>query len=161
MFIEFIVVTYSQVFQTYAYFTFFWAFKKILENTWYKGQFSSLCIFIIFLKNTWKYFFLSTFEKYSYFVCHYYDWIEFVPICLCWNNLCKTSMLTKMSDLAIPPIWCPLDGFQHLHHVEFDVKFTFFFLKIYEITWKLSWNTSNLVATRRVMNFSYTWSKLI
>ncbi len=26
----------------------FWAFKKILENTWYKGQFSSLCIFIIF-----------------------------------------------------------------------------------------------------------------
>jgi hypothetical protein len=43
-----IVVTYSQIFQTYAYFTFFWAFLKILENTWYKGQFSSLCIFIMF-----------------------------------------------------------------------------------------------------------------
>jgi hypothetical protein len=27
---------------------FFWAFKKILENTWYKGQFSSLCIIIMF-----------------------------------------------------------------------------------------------------------------
>jgi hypothetical protein len=26
-------VTYSQIFQTYAYFTFFWAFLKILENT--------------------------------------------------------------------------------------------------------------------------------
>jgi hypothetical protein len=50
------------------------------------------------------------------------------------SSLCKTSILTKMTDLAIPPIWCPLDGFQHLHHVEFDVKFTFFFLKIYEIT---------------------------
>jgi hypothetical protein len=52
---------------------FFWAFKKILENTWYKGQFSSLCIIIMFFLNTWKYFFLSTFEKYSYFVCHYYE----------------------------------------------------------------------------------------
>jgi hypothetical protein len=31
-----------------------------------------LYVFLGFLKNTWKYFFLSTFEKYSYFVCHYY-----------------------------------------------------------------------------------------
>ncbi len=30
-------------------------------------------VFLGFLKNTWKYFFLSTFEKYSYFVCHYYE----------------------------------------------------------------------------------------
>jgi hypothetical protein len=37
-----------------------------------------------------------------------------------------------------------------LHHVEFGVKFTFF-LKIYEVTWKLSWNMSYLVATRWVL----------
>jgi hypothetical protein len=30
-------------------------------------------VFLGFFKNTWKYFFLSTFEKYSYFVCHYYE----------------------------------------------------------------------------------------
>jgi len=35
--------------------------------------------------------------------------------------------------MAIPPIWWPPNGFQHLHHVEFDVKFISF-LKIYEIT---------------------------
>ncbi len=37
--------------------------------------------------------------------------------------------------VANPPMWWSPNEFQHLHHVEFDVKFTFF-LKIYEVTWK-------------------------
>jgi hypothetical protein len=35
--------------------------------------------------------------------------------------------------VAILPMWWPLDQFQHLHHVEFDVKFIFF-QKINEVT---------------------------
>jgi hypothetical protein len=42
-------------------------------------------------------------------------------------------MNVHVGMVAIPPIWWPLDGFQHLHHVEFGVKFIFF-LKIYEVT---------------------------
>jgi hypothetical protein len=42
-------------------------------------------------------------------------------------------MKVYVGMVAIPPIWSPLDRFQHLHHVEFDVKFTFF-LNIYEVT---------------------------
>jgi hypothetical protein len=52
--------------------------------------------------------------------------------------------------VAIPPTWWPLGRFRHLHHVEFDVKFIFF-LKIYEVTWKLGWNTSYFVATKWVL----------
>jgi hypothetical protein len=40
-------------------------------------------------------------------------------------------MKMHVGMVAIPPIWWALDQFQHLHHVEFDVKFTF--LKIYEV----------------------------
>jgi hypothetical protein len=39
----------------------------------------------------------------------------------------------KFLMVAILLVWWPLDRFQHLHHVEFDVKFNFF-LNIYEIT---------------------------
>jgi len=52
--------------------------------------------------------------------------------------------------VAILPIQWPLGGLRHLHHVEFDVKFTFF-LKIYEVTWKIGRNNSYLVATRWVL----------
>jgi hypothetical protein len=41
----------------------------------------------------------------------------------------------KLHDnmFKIPPIWWPLDGFQHSHHVEF--RFIFSLLsKIYEVT---------------------------
>jgi hypothetical protein len=55
-------------------------------------------------------------------------------------------MKMHVGMMAIPPIWWWLNQFQHLHNVEFDVSFTFF-LNIYEITWKLGWNTSYLVAT--------------
>ncbi len=67
----------------------------------------------------------------------------------------------RVGVVAIPPIWWPLNQFQHLHHVEFDVKFTFF-LKIYEVTWKLGWNTSYLVATKWVLflNLSSLMSNL-
>jgi hypothetical protein len=56
----------------------------------------------------------------------------------------------RVGMVVIPPIWWPPNRFQHLHHVEFDVKFTFF-LNIHEVTWKLGWNTSYLVATKWVL----------
>ncbi len=59
-------------------------------------------------------------------------------------------MKVHVGMVAIPPIWWPLNGFWHLQHVEFDVKFTFF-LKIYEVTWKLGWNTCYLVAMKWVL----------
>jgi hypothetical protein len=42
-------------------------------------------------------------------------------------------MKMRVGVVVIPPIWRSLDQFQHLHHVEFDVKFTFFF-KFSEVT---------------------------
>jgi hypothetical protein len=42
-------------------------------------------------------------------------------------------MKVPIGMVAIPLVWWSLDGFRNLHHVEFDVKFTFF-LKIYEVT---------------------------
>jgi len=42
-------------------------------------------------------------------------------------------MKMHVGMMAIPPSWWPLNQFQHLHNVEFDVSFTFF-LNIYEIT---------------------------
>jgi len=55
-------------------------------------------------------------------------------------------MTVRVGMVVILPMWWPLDQFWHLHHVEFDVKFIFFW-KINEIIWKLGWNTSYLVAT--------------
>jgi hypothetical protein len=52
--------------------------------------------------------------------------------------------------VPIPPMWWPIDQFWHLHHVEFDVNFTFFW-KINEVTWKLGWNTCYFVATKWVL----------
>jgi hypothetical protein len=60
------------------------------------------------------------------------------------------NMKMRVGMVAIPSMWWPLDRFQHLHHVEFDVNFTFFW-KINEVTWKLGWNTSFLVATILVL----------
>jgi hypothetical protein len=34
-------------------------------------------------------------------------------------------MKMHVGMVAIPPMWWPLGQFQHLHHVEFDVKFIF------------------------------------
>jgi hypothetical protein len=59
-------------------------------------------------------------------------------------------MKVCVSMVAIPPMWWPLNQFRHLHHVEFYVKFSFFW-KINEVTWKFGWNTSYLVATRWVL----------
>jgi len=43
-------------------------------------------------------------------------------------------MKVRVAMVVIPPIWWPLDTFQHLHHVEFGVKFTVFskFMKLHE-----------------------------
>jgi hypothetical protein len=62
------------------------------------------------------------------------------------SNFSWTLWKVCVGMVAIPPMWWPLDQFQHLHHVEFDVKFIFF-QKINEITWKSCWNMSYLVAT--------------
>ncbi len=67
--------------------------------------------------------------------------------------------------VTILPMWSPRDRFWHLHHVEFDIKFTFFW-KINEIIWKLGWHTSYLVTTRWILfpnllslvwNSSFCW----
>jgi ribosome-associated toxin RatA of RatAB toxin-antitoxin module len=59
-------------------------------------------------------------------------------------------MKVHVGMVAIIPMWWPPDWFQHLQHVEFDLNFTFF-SKINEVTWKLGWNTSYLVATKWVL----------
>jgi hypothetical protein len=59
-------------------------------------------------------------------------------ICIMLNfisNLVSCKKIMKLHDnmFKIPPIWWPLDGFQHSHHVEF--RFIFSLLsKIYEVT---------------------------
>jgi hypothetical protein len=50
---------------------FFGLFKKYLKILDTKANFQAFVFLLCFFKNTWKYFFLSTFKKYSYFVCHY------------------------------------------------------------------------------------------
>jgi hypothetical protein len=51
---------------------------------------------------------------------------------------------------TILPMWWPPHQFQHLHHVESNVKFILFW-KINKIVWKLGWNTSYLVATKWIL----------
>ncbi len=72
--IHFIVVTY---FQFDSNIRVLYVFLGFLKNTWkyliQRPIFKPLYNYNVFFKNTWKYFSLSTFEKYSYFVCHYYD----------------------------------------------------------------------------------------
>jgi hypothetical protein len=44
-----------------------------------------------------------------------------------WNfKFLMKIMKVCAGMVVIPPMWWPLDQFQHLHHVEFDVKFIFF-----------------------------------
>jgi hypothetical protein len=69
----------------------------------------------------------------------------FVNPCLGPEPKARVAIM-RVGMVAIPPMWWPLDQFWQLHHVEFDVKFIFF-QKINEITSKLGWNTSYLVAT--------------
>jgi hypothetical protein len=73
-------------------------------------------------------------------------------------------MKVHVGMVAILPMWPP-NQFWHLHHVEFDVNFIFFW-KINEIIWKIGWNMSYLVATKWVLfhnllslvsNLSYCW----
>jgi hypothetical protein len=59
-------------------------------------------------------------------------------------------MKVRVGTVAILLMWWPPHQFRDLHHVKFNVKFTFF-SKINEIIWKLGWNTSYLVATRWVL----------
>jgi hypothetical protein len=49
-------------------------------------------------------------------------------------------MKVHVGMMVIPPIWWPLDKFQHLHHVEFDIKFMKLhenFVEICPILWLL------------------------
>jgi len=69
-----IVVTYSQFDSNIrVLYVFFGLFKKYLKILDTQANFQAFVFYNFFKKKTWKYFFLSTFEKYSYFVCHYYD----------------------------------------------------------------------------------------
>jgi hypothetical protein len=51
-----------------------------------------------------------------------------------WNfKFLMKIMKVRVGMVAIPPMWWPPYRFQHLYHVEFDVKFIFF-RKINEVT---------------------------
>jgi len=141
-----IVVTYSQfdsnIHILYVFLGFLkntWKYLKILDHrclwVWAQLKLSLLIVLlIVFTYFTYshfqilKYFFLSTFEKYAYFVFHYYVKTESVSFAIVWQqwNLLKliftTSMWTlsnishdqfqslvdleEFKSIAMPIIWC-------------------------------------------------------
>ncbi len=64
-----------------------------------------LYVFLGFLKNTWKYFFLSTFEKYSYFVCHYYELVHYDMMMIMMFSIDFFSFIEDLLGLFLKIIW--------------------------------------------------------